>query len=71
MVYKDYIRIHYRAVKKPLPELKKTFEAELSFFKKNIKKDFIVLDVGCGFGRPTIQLAPFVKTIIGIDHIKI
>jgi ubiquinone/menaquinone biosynthesis C-methylase UbiE len=33
----------------------------------NVKKDDVVLDIGCGTGRFTIPLAKKCKTIIGID----
>lgn len=56
-----------RAIENPLPELKRTFKYELEFLKRNSDKNSIVLDVGCGVGRPTIQFAPYVKKIIGID----
>jgi ubiquinone/menaquinone biosynthesis C-methylase UbiE len=40
------------------------------FFKlliKNIKKDFVVLDLGCGSGELTIQVSRYCKKIIGVD----
>ncbi len=64
----DYLNNYLKAIDHPLPQLKKTFDSEIGFLKKHVKKDFIVLDVGCGVGRPTINLSRFVEKIIGIDN---
>src|SRR3989344_8871423 len=37
------------------------------YIKKNCFKRTILLDIGCGTGKYTIQLSSFFKTIIGID----
>jgi len=64
----DYMKNYTKAIKKPLPELKRTFDAELNFLKRNSNKSSMVLDVGCGAGRPANDFARFVKRIMGIDH---
>ncbi len=43
---------------------------ENSYLKKNIKKNSIVLDVGCGFGRNIEVITPIVQKIVGIDNNK-
>jgi len=64
---RNYITNYIKALGNPLSEMKKSFEAEFNFLKSNFKSDSVVLDVGCGIGRPTIDLAPFTNKIIGID----
>jgi ubiquinone/menaquinone biosynthesis C-methylase UbiE len=63
-----YFQAYWRAVCTPLPRLKETFEAELDFLKAVAGGDYSVLDVGCGIARPLKDLAPFVKTAVGIDN---
>lgn len=63
-----YFDNYLQAVLHPLPALKKTFEVELGFLKGHVHPQAMVLDVGCGIGRPTLDLAPFVKKIVGIDN---
>jgi ubiquinone/menaquinone biosynthesis C-methylase UbiE len=41
--------------------------AEKNLFNKYIKKDFVVLDVGCGEGRTTKHIAQIAKNVTGID----
>lgn len=65
-----YFDNYLHAVLNPLPALKKTFEVELGFLKGHLHENAVVLDVGCGIGRPTIELASFCKKIIGIDSDK-
>lgn len=67
---KDYVENYLQAISKPLPELDKTFDAELAFLIKNSKKDNTVLDAGCGAGRPADKFSSYVKKIIGIDNDK-
>lgn len=63
-----YLQNYLRAIRRPLLSLKKTFEVERGFLKSRVQPDFVVLDVGCGVARPTTDLAPFVKKIVGIDN---
>jgi len=64
---RSYITNYIKALKSPLPEIQKSFEAEFNFLKSNLKSNSVVLDVGCGIGRPAVDLAPFTNKIIGID----
>lgn len=50
------------------PLIKDWFKKEKIYLKTNIKKDSIVLDVGCGFGRDIILLTKIAKEIVGIDN---
>lgn len=50
------------------PEFKTWMEKDVLEIKKFLKKDYVVLDVGVGFGREIKGLAPFCKKIIGIDN---
>jgi ubiquinone/menaquinone biosynthesis C-methylase UbiE len=67
MVESDYLENYLDAIKNPLSELRQTFDAELDFLKKHLSNDCLVLDLGCGIGRPTIDLAKYSKKIVGID----
>lgn len=40
---------------------------ELSFILKNIEKDFNVLDLGCGNGKVTFEIAKIAKMVQGVD----
>ena len=55
-------------LKQASPEIKKWFQEEIDYLKKNIKLDSKILDVGCGFGRHIKVLAPFSEEVIGIDN---
>jgi ubiquinone/menaquinone biosynthesis C-methylase UbiE len=73
---KKLFNSYLKAIKNPLPELKKTFDSELRLlkFQASFLKNYHgfstinVLDVGCGAGRPTRELSYFVDSIIGIDN---
>lgn len=45
----------------------KHFLTQKPWFIKYIKKEFIVLDLGCGNGQNTIKAAKFAKKIYGMD----
>lgn len=49
------------------PRVQKYFEAEVNHVLQTIRKDDLVLDLGCGYGRIFPKLAEQAKTIIGID----
>lgn len=54
----------------PTENFEKAFTIEKELLLRNISKDSVVLDIGCGFGRVVKSLAPHVKKIIGIDNDK-
>lgn len=64
----SYFLNYIKAVDNPLPELKETFDAELELLKNLANTNSVVLDVGCGVGRPADKLAKFVKKIVAIDN---
>ena len=64
----NYFKQYIKAVSQPLPEMADYFEKENSYLKNLVNPESIVLDVGCGNGRTTKFLAPFVKKIVGIDY---
>lgn len=66
----DYVQNYIQAIENPLPELKDTFCKELEILKNNSDKNSVVLDVGCGAGRPADLLSKFVKKIVCIDNDK-
>jgi ubiquinone/menaquinone biosynthesis C-methylase UbiE len=68
MTHDDYLENYLKAIRDPLSELRQTFDAELDFLRNHVNRDCVVLDLGCGVGRPTIDLAKFSKKIIGIDN---
>lgn len=55
-------------VEKAPSEIQNWFKKENEFLKKNIEKNSVILDVGCGFGRHLKVLAKFCKKVIGIDN---
>lgn len=63
----DYLKNYLQAINNPLPALKKTFLAELDFLKKTVGGRASLLDVGCGAGRPAVDVAAFAGQIVGID----
>lgn len=64
----DYVQNYVRAIENPLPELKNTFSEELKVLKRFLNKNSVVLDVGCGAGRPADLLSKFVKKIVCVDN---
>lgn len=65
---KNYRQSYLKAIDHPLPELQATFNKEIDILKKLIKPTDRVLDVGCGAGRPAIELGDFCAGITGIDN---
>lgn len=59
-----------RYIENASPLIKNWLTKENLYLKKNIKKDSVVLDVGCGFGRSTETVAKSVKKVVGIDNNK-
>lgn len=64
----EYVPNYLKAIEEPLPELKTIFEAELDFFQEFVNLSSRVLDVGCGAGRPAVDLASSCKEIVAIDN---
>lgn len=63
----DYVNNYVKAIENPLPELKESFDAELSLLREYAKGG-LVLDVGCGAGRPADLLVSFSKKVVCIDN---
>ncbi|MCH8741553.1 class I SAM-dependent methyltransferase [Patescibacteria group bacterium] len=59
-----------KVVKSHSPAIRSWIKKENLYLQKNIKKDSIVLDVGCGIGRNIKAIANIAKKIIGIDNNK-
>jgi len=55
----------------PLPAVKALHNKETKYLKENIKRNSIVLDVGCGTGRNMQDVLNIAREIIGIDHYKL
>ncbi len=54
---------------KDLPkEYQVWFKEEEKYFKKVIKKDSTVLEVGCGDGRSLNDIIPMTENLTGLDH---
>lgn len=57
---KNYFQNYMKAIINPLPELRRTFDAEKDYLVKALQNNeecANVLDVGCGIGRPLYDLA--------------
>jgi ubiquinone/menaquinone biosynthesis C-methylase UbiE len=65
-----YVHEYLRAIDHPLRLLGETFRAEYDFLVAQLSKKNIVLDVGCGAGRPSKDLAPFCEKIVCLDNDK-
>jgi len=63
-----YVKNILKAIENPLPELKATFNAEFELLKSNIKKNYTVIDVGSGTGRPADILASYCKKLLLLDN---
>ncbi|PWB38833.1 MAG: hypothetical protein C3F02_01960 [Parcubacteria group bacterium] len=66
----NYFRQYIRAVENPLPEMAEYFDKENFYLKNYVTPDSVILDVGCGNGRTMKFLAPYAKTVIGVDYDK-
>ncbi len=65
---RTYIDNYVRAIDNPLPELKATFESEFELLKRHSYDTSIVLDVGCGAGRPANELSKYVRSVYCVDN---
>ena len=43
-------------------------QVELPWYEKYLKKDWLVLDVGCNNGQHSLRMAKKVKKVVGIDY---
>lgn len=59
-----------KLVKSPTKEYREYFNYEYEYLKKNLRKEVIALDIGCGDGRTIKKLAKYTKIFIGIDNDK-
>jgi len=58
----------YDKLVRVFPEFDEWTKREIIEFKKFLKNDFIVLEVGCSWGRILKSLSPHCKKIVGIDN---
>lgn len=58
----------YGRLAKVFPEFEEWMRREILEVKKFLKKNSLVLDMGCGWGREMKELAPFCRKIAGIDN---
>ncbi len=63
-----YFKQYLRAVEDPLPEMRFYFDQENNYLKNYVSPESLILDVGCGNGRTMKFLAPYVKTVVGLDY---
>ena len=64
MTTKSILEYWQDYIKNAHPLIKDWLERENLYLRKNIKKDSIVLDVGCGFGRNIKAILNIAKKII-------
>jgi len=50
-----------------IPRIKQYLQAEIDFVKGNLSNTQSVLELGAGYGRIIRELAPYCKSIVGID----
>ena len=50
-----------------IPRVKQYLQSEIDFVKKNLSNTQSVLELGAGYGRIIRELAPYCKSIVGID----
>ncbi len=58
----------YNKLVKVFPELEEWTQEDIFAIKQFLKKDSVVLEIGCSWGRVIKALAPFCKKFIGIDN---
>ena len=49
------------------PRIKRYFDEEIDFVRRNLRGNEKVLEVGAGYGRIIKELAPFAASVVGID----
>jgi 2-polyprenyl-6-hydroxyphenyl methylase/3-demethylubiquinone-9 3-methyltransferase len=49
------------------PRVKQYLEAEIQFVLRHLRRNDVVLELGCGYGRVAFRLADVARYVIGID----
>ncbi len=57
----------YQVYQTKIPRIQQYFDAEISYVRNGLNGNEKVLELGAGYGRIMIQLAPYCKSIVGID----
>lgn len=57
----------YRVYQSKYPRVLQYLEAEISYVKNYLQGTERILELGAGYGRIMKELAPFCKSIVGID----
>lgn len=70
MTAKSILEYWQNYIKNSDPLIKDWLKKENNYLKENVKKEAIVLDVGCGFGRNIEVINKIAKKIVGIDNNK-
>jgi len=52
------------------PRVKQYLEAEIQFVLRHLRRNDVVLELGCGYGRVAFRLADVARYVIGIDTAK-
>jgi len=50
------------------PRIRRYLAAETAFVRRHLTPDDMVLELGCGYGRAAVELAPAARRIVGIDN---
>ncbi|MEK6846776.1 MAG: class I SAM-dependent methyltransferase [Nanoarchaeota archaeon] len=61
----------YSKLIKVFPELEDWTQKDITEIKKFLKKNSVVLEIGCSWGRVIRALAPYCKKFVGIDNSSI
>lgn len=70
MKTKENIQIIYEQSGEKWSKFKKLPTEFTDLIKKELKKDSVVLDIGCGGGRLSTELNEYCKKVVGIDYSK-
>ena len=57
----------FQAYDTQIPRIKQYLQAEIDFVKGNLSNTQSVLELGAGYGRIIRELAPYCRSIVGID----
>ncbi|MBN2585216.1 methyltransferase domain-containing protein [Patescibacteria group bacterium] len=64
----DYYAFYLHLIEHPLPRMAEYFEENYKYLTKLVGFESTSIDVGCGSGHVTQQVAPSVRRAIAIDH---